>query len=132
MTGPWAWIKVVWYRHQAKRAILFLRYLDRVLHETGMGGAAVKRAWRDFHHSAYQRAVILNQVARANKIKLRRAARSKLEEKVFAMVRQVNALGDENAKLKAELVGWRDCQGSEKPAAASISHREDAVEISTH
>lgn len=102
MIGPWKRIKMAWYKRQAKRAILFLRYYDRVMHDAGMSRAEVKRAWDDFRSSPYNRMSTLYQIARMNKIKIKRAKRAGYEMALATLEARYLKTKTDYDKLKAD------------------------------
>jgi hypothetical protein len=109
MIRAWGWIKKRWYRRQARRAIWFLRYLDRCLAEVGMGRAKAKQFWEDFYKHPQARMMALDQLAVLNKIKIRRANETKMgklaqsvlaaNRRLEAEVRDLRELNKANAKL---------------------------------
>jgi DNA repair exonuclease SbcCD ATPase subunit len=102
MIGPWKRIKMAWYKREAKRAIPFLRYYDRVMHDSGMSRAEIKQAWGDFRSSPYNRMSILYQIARMNKIKIRMAKRKSYEKALAELESMYRKTKGEYDKLKAD------------------------------
>lgn len=103
MDNPYRWLKKRWYRRQARRAIWFLRYLDRMLHNMGWGRPQVRRFWEDFIKHPMARRVTLNQLAVVNKITIREERRMKVEqelERYMAISQKLQQdLNAANAKL---------------------------------
>jgi hypothetical protein len=100
LTGPWLFLKKRWYRRQAKRAIWFLRYMDRVLHESGISRADIRTAWKDFHGSVYFRQQMLDHFAVLNKIKIRRANKTRLQKLHESLLERYSKLMSENVGLR--------------------------------
>jgi hypothetical protein len=129
MTGPWGKIKQIWYRRQAKRALWFMRYMDRVMHEVGLTRGEIRKAWRDFTDHPMARRVILDRMAVINKITIKRQNRTRLQR---ALIDASNQLAKTSADLTKRL---EDAQaqlaraqaengtGSDKPAPEEgVSH----------
>lgn len=102
MGNPYRWLKKRWYRRQAKRAIWFLRYVDRMTHGAGWNRAQRKKFWDDFIKFPGAREATLNQLSVINHIKIRELRRTNAERTADAAVEQLNRITRDYLKLKME------------------------------
>lgn len=102
MTGPILWIKKRWYRRQAKRALWFMRYMDLVAHGAGWGRTKTRQMWRDFAEHPWARFQILDKLAAANKVEIRRARKLLAEKRLEDMSIKYHVAMAELRKAKAE------------------------------
>lgn len=103
MIGPIKRLKIAWYKHQATRAIWFLRYIDTIAHSVGWNRTQVRQMWRDLVERPHVRQTILDQLAVANGIKVMRANRSKLQISHDILYGKLVRLHFENERLKERL-----------------------------
>jgi hypothetical protein len=96
MIGPWKRIKMAWYKRQAKRAIWFLRYLDRTIQGMGWGREKCRQFWLDFYKYPEARRKAMNDLAVINKIKIKELRHSRMEK-------TIDWLKLSNQKLQIEL-----------------------------
>lgn len=103
MIGPWKRLKIVWYRHQAKRAIWFMRYIDVMAHSVGWNRTKIRQMWRDFLEKPATRQATLDQLAVVNKITIKRAKRSRLQMSADIMYGKLARASFENQALRERL-----------------------------
>lgn len=103
MIGLWVKIKERWYRRQGARALWFLRYMDRVMHEMGLPRTEIRAAWRDFRESSMARRDMLNWMAAINKVKIRKIRQTQLQKAIVELRSKLSEINYEANMAKGKL-----------------------------
>ena len=119
MDNPYRWLKRRWYRRQARRAIWFLRYIDRTFRDHGMTRVQARGFWGDFIKHPEVRHATLNQFAVLNKVKIRAERKLRAEQRLEQALVAIQKLNKDLTAVRAE---HAQCRRPETVPQREVNH----------